>query len=225
MIETLVLNDIRYIKRDPMYIIVFILPFILGFIYKFLAINILEIKPYSYLLQSMFILVVPMMVGMVFGLRLLDEKDEGVISVYATSPLGIKGYISYRIIQCIILALIQLIILALFGVVTKYNFILTLIIGVTLAPCIFLILGIIGKNKIQGITLLKLGGLVLMLPMLQVIAKNKFDIIFKVIPSDFILNASTSGSEIYVGILYILEIIIAIALMTNYFYKRCLKDI
>ena len=163
MIETLILNDMSYIKKDPMYMIVFVLQIIIGNVYRFLVMNIETIKPYSYIVKYLFILVVPMMVGMIFGLRFLDEKDEGIIPVYATSPLGIKAYIGYRIIQCVVLSLIELIILAGSGVVTNCNIIVTTIISILLAPLIFLVLGIMGRNKIQELTLLKLVGLVMML--------------------------------------------------------------
>lgn len=225
MIGALILNDIRYIKKDPMYIIVFILPIILGFIYRSLVIDIECIRPYSYVAQYLLICSTPMMVGMILGFRLLDEKDERVLSVYAVSPLGIKGYMTYRILQCIILSLIELIVLALFGILTKYNFILNIIIGVLLSLFIFLLLSIVGKNKIQGMTILKLSGMVIMLPGLQIIAKNKWDIFFKIIPTDFILTSTFIDSKSFVGILYIFEILAVTLIMINYFYWKCIKDI
>ena len=225
MIETLVLNDIRYIKKDPMYMIVFILPIILGCVYKFLLLNIDFIKPYMYVAKYLFTLIVPVMVGMLLGFRVLEEKDEKVISVYATSPLGIKGYVNYRLFQSLILGLIEVMILSLFGIISEYNFIFTIIISVLLSPCIFLILAIMGKNKIQGMILLKLVGIFTMIPILQVIKDNKWDVLFKIIPTDFILNSNLGNSASYMGIIYIVEIIIAMIVMISYFYKKCLKDI
>ena len=225
MIETLVLNDIRYIKKDPMYMIVFILPIILGCVYKFLLLNIDFIKPYIYVAKYLFTLIVPVMVGMLLGFRVLEEKDEKVISVYATGPLGIKGYVNYRLFQSLILGLIEVMILSLFGIISEYNFIFTIIISVLLSPCIFLILAIMGKNKIQGMILLKLVGIFTMIPILQVIKDNKWDVLFKIIPTDFILNSNLGNSASYMGIIYIVEIIIAMIVMISYFYKKCLKDI
>lgn len=225
MIGTLISNDIRYIKKDPMYWIIFILPIILGCVYNFLVLDIEIVKPFFYVAQYFFILAIPMMVGMVFGFRLLDEKDERVLSVYAVSPLGIKWYIAYRIIQCLVLSFLELIIIILFGIVPQYNSILSILIAISLAPCIFLILGILGKNKIQGMTLLKLIGTVIMIPVLQVIGKNKWDIFFKLLPTDFILKTTIHNMPIYVGIIYAFEILLAIYFMLNYFYKKCTKDI
>ena len=65
----------------------------------------------------------------------------------------------------------------------------------------------------------------MMLQIIQVIKENKFDVIFKIIPTDFVLNASSIDTKMHLGILYILEIIISIGLLLNYFYKKCIKEI
>lgn len=64
-----------------------------------------------------------------------------------------------------------------------------------------------------------------MFPIIQVIKENKFDVIFKIIPTDFILNASFIDTKMHSGILYILEIIISIGLLLNCFYKKCIKEV
>lgn len=150
MIRALILNDIRYMRKDPMCIVAFIMPIILACLYNFLLLKVDFISEYLGVARYMFILIIPMMVGMMFGFRFLDEKDERVLSVYAVSPLGMRKYIVYRIIQCIIVALIEIIIIYLVGIKADYNVLTSIIMATLLGPFIFLILGILGKNKIQG---------------------------------------------------------------------------
>lgn len=225
MILDLIYNDMKYIKKDPMYIIGCIIPLILGLVYKFIISNINMLSDYLFVFQYLFISIIPMMVAMVLGFRVLDEKDERILYVYAVSPLKLSGYINFRIVQCSVLSFIQLIILSLFGITTKYNFALTIVIAVLLAPCLFLIISLIGKNKIQGMTILKLIGTIIVLPGLQVIGKNKWDFIFKFIPTDFILKSTYKNEMIIWGLCYICGISILIIILLSNFYKKSIKDI
>lgn len=225
MIRALILNDIRYMRKDPMCIAAFTLPVILGCMYNLLLLKIDFISEYLGVAKYLFIVVIPMMVGMVFGFRFLDEKDEKVLSVYAVSPLGMRKYIIYRMIQCIIVALIEIIIMYLVGIKTDYNGLTSIIMATLLAPFIFLILGILGKNKIQGVTLLKLIGTVAGLPALQVISRNKWDVIFTLIPTDFIFKSTYVHIEGYIGFIYIIGMILLMGLMIVHFYKKSIINI
>lgn len=225
MIRALILNDIRYMRKDPMCIVAFIMPIILPCLYNFLLLKIDFISEYLGVARYMFILIIPMIVGMMFGFRFLDEKDERVLSVYAVSPLGMRKYIVYRIIQCIIVALIEIIIIYLVGIKADYNSLISIIMATLLGPFIFLILGILGKNKIQGVTLLKLIGTFMGLPALQVISKNKWDWIFTLIPTDFIFKSTYGHIEGYMGFLYIIGMILLMGLMVGHFYKKSIINI
>ncbi|MDF2596804.1 MAG: hypothetical protein K0R69_3145 [Clostridia bacterium] len=225
MRKAILKNDLQYMKRDPMVWMSILTPFIFIVIYKVFVLRLDFFKPYQEVIQYIFIVMIPFLAGMVIGFRVLDEKDEHMISFYAVSPLGIKGYVKLRMMMTAVLAAVGIIVMALFEVVPKEHLFFIGIQAVLLAPVVGLVVSVWGKNKIQGLTLVKIIGMLSVLPVLKVIGENPLDRIFVLIPSYNLFELIVASERndwtlFYTGILGA-----SIYLLMEYFNKKCIHEV
>ncbi len=98
--------DAKLLRGDPMLILSLAVPFILWALMKFafplLAVFIRD--TWSYDIHQwykhagyFFMLLIPMMSGMVYGFILLDERDGGIITAISVTPAGKQGYLKLRL--------------------------------------------------------------------------------------------------------------------------------
>jgi fluoroquinolone transport system permease protein len=103
--------------------------------------------------------IIPMLFGMVYGFILLDERDGGIISYLAITPLGKGGYMLIRMIMPVVLSIFMCVLyLELTGfhkfLSTLQISLISLIVSLE-APMILLFLGAFAGNKVEGIALSK----------------------------------------------------------------------
>ena len=83
MINTLIRNDIAYIKSDPMVWMTLCIPILTVIGYHVLTSCFEFLEPYRAPLTYIFINIMPMTTGGVLGLRILEEKDGQLLRYYA----------------------------------------------------------------------------------------------------------------------------------------------
>ena len=74
---------------------------LMHFLFPFLETMILDqwdvdISPYYPHAGIFFLMLIPMMIGMVYGFILLDERDAGIITAISVTPTGKSGYLKIR---------------------------------------------------------------------------------------------------------------------------------
>ena len=225
MLREILKNDIKYMKKDPMIAMVFAAPVLFAVFYRVIILRFDLLIPYRSVFQYIFAVMLPFMIGMVLGFRMLDEKDEHMLSFYAVSPLGLRGYILLRVIMGIVLGALTIWAVSLFGVVPKEYWFFISVQVVLLAPLVFLILGVIGKNKIQGLTLVKIVGMLFMLPVLRVIKDNPLDYLFMFIPSYNVFELIVRKSFDYWVLIYTGGLFLSLYLLASHFENKCISDI
>jgi fluoroquinolone transport system permease protein len=166
--------DFLQIGRDPMLIMSVAVPAILWLLLEFvfpLTANLamrqwgIDIQEYFMPVSVFFMVLIPMMLGMVYGFILLDERDGGMIMAISVTPLGKNGYILLRMglpvaysFVCIMLFYILL------GTSPQLTFgqhaLLSLVLSLN-APIMLLFLGAFAGNKVEGLAISKGFGLLL----------------------------------------------------------------
>lgn len=104
---------------------------------------------------------IPMLIGTMTGLLMLDERDEGLISYYAVTPFMRRGYMLYRLALPLLLAVsltgIYLIFSGRFE--DHWSNLAVLLLLALEAPCFALFLAAFAANKVEGLALSKISGL------------------------------------------------------------------
>lgn len=168
--RALLINDIRHAGNDPVLLAGFLGPLILILLTRFgypMAAHWLEVG-YSFDLNeyrdfTAFLLVVtiPMLIGMMTGLLMLDERDENIISFFAVTPLMRKGYLLYRLTLPSILSAVLTVLFLTFSGLTKFQLehFLVLLLLLIEAPWFALLVAAFSANKVEGLALYKIGAL------------------------------------------------------------------
>lgn len=184
MLKILIKNDLVYMKKDPMMWMIALMPALCIIIYQLGMYYLSFLQPYGGVLQYMLIGMCSSFAGILFALRMLDEKDEHLMSFYAVSPLGIKGYLLYRggvssVISGVITGITSL------GIIGRVS-INTVIYGSLLGLLLTLVVGNLAQNKIQGMILAKATGLLVVLPCIRQLGDNSKDWLLVFLPWDYL---------------------------------------
>jgi len=187
--------DLKQVMRDSMLAIALVgplililvvrygIPFIGEWIYKQFT---LDIMTYSDLILSFVLVLIPLMLGMLTGFMMLDERDENLIEYYAITPLRKMGYFLYRLTIPVVLSLLYNVLL-LCSVQTQLpplvSIIPVLLMLALEAPLITLLLVGFANNKIEGLALSKGIGLVVFVPAIVYFMAFPWQLVASFIPT------------------------------------------
>ena len=225
MLKEVLKNDMRYMKKDPMVWMMLGVPILYIIIYHFIVLKVQVMIPYKSIVQYLLVALIPFFIGIVLGFRMLDEKDEHLLSFYAVSPLGLKGYIRIRIGMALILGAVSIAIISLFGLVPSTYLFFISFQAILLGPLVFLVIGVIGQNKIQGLTIVKIMGMPIILPVLKLIKENPLDPVFVIIPTYNIFQLIVNKLFDFGVFVYIGALCISIYILMNLFTHKCISEI
>lgn len=234
-------SDFKLIIRDPLLRVVIVILLLMSFLFR---IVVPQLGPFlapwgltlgylnPFLVSFMFVLFVPMGIGMVIGFLLLDEKDNQTIKALAITPVSLNRYFLYRMIMPIILGT-GLIVISVYIVWLVYIefFALLFIAAVTAleGPLWTLIISTFAKNKVQGFTVLKMGGFLFIIPVIAYfIPPTPFELLFGIAPTYWTVKAfwvAAAGDPSYwiyllVGIIYHIGLMIILFIRFNNVMKQ-----
>lgn len=170
--------DARSIARDSLLGWIVLLPPLLGLLLRFAAPALdtwtrqafdFPLAPWYPLLMSNFVLMAPMIVGLVMGFLLLEERDGDTLTALLVTPLPLVAYLRYRIALPTLLAgLVALVSYAAAGLTRVPAAVLLGVVGVSAfqAPLLALLLAGFAADKVQGFALAKAVGALLLAPVL-----------------------------------------------------------
>ncbi len=157
-----------------MYIVFAFYPVILGIIGYFL-IDYLEgqLAPDNLApeIVAMFLI---LMTGYIFGaliaFTLLDDKDDLVLTSLKITPISVKSYVIVKLVVAFIFGFIATLVITLatgfLPDATFWNVLLISLAGAIQAPGVALIVNSFSSNKVEGFVVMKLSGLILIIPVL-----------------------------------------------------------
>lgn len=143
------------------------------------------------LLAGGLLLLPAMLVGMVIGFLLLDERDEGTLIALQVTPLTLTQLFLYRLLWPlavgIVLTAVSLPLTGL-GSWTWREIWLGAIVAAPLAPLLAFLLTAVAQNKVQGLALVKLLSGMQMLPLVAYFVPMPWQFIFGFLPTFWLLR-------------------------------------
>lgn len=184
-------NDLKNITRELMLIYIMFIPVLFAILIRY-GVPILreeflekfDLINYYPLITGYYILLVPVLIGIVAGFLVLDERDEGIVQVLILTPLSKKGYLIYRIFMPMLISLFYILILTpVLGLVevSIRSLIILGLLSMLESPITALFLTAFAGNKVEGLAFSKGLGLLMMVPLLR-FTKSKWTIIAALIP-------------------------------------------
>ena len=158
--------DIRNIVRDPMQTLTAAAPLIIIVVLRiFLSVareQVIQFFDYDIIsdypmIISFFSLLIPMMVGLVIGFIILDERDESMINYYAVTPLTKRGYLVFRMTVPIVFTFLVSVVfyLALYDIyaINMLNLLIVSILLALQAPVFSFLMASNASNKVEGLAI------------------------------------------------------------------------
>lgn len=172
----LIRGDIRHVTRDPMLGFYLIAPLLLLAVLRFgvpVASELLSLQAdfdltvYYDLILSVALFLTPLILGVMTGFLMLDERDEKLIDYYSVTPLSKRGYMQYRLFLPVLLSIVYSTLLLACSGLAPFRFwsLLTILPMMALsAPVMSLFLSAYASNKVEGMALSKGVGLLIFGP-------------------------------------------------------------
>ncbi len=215
--------DARGIQRDGMNMLMLALPLILAMLLRFglppLTAAIREqsgfdLTPYFPVVMGYFVIALsPMVMAVLIGFLLLDEKDDQTLTVLQVTPMSLNTYIAYRLLVPTLLSVIVVFFmfpLAGIGAWDLRLMALSALAAAPLAPMFTMYLAGFAENKVQGFAMMKLMGAVLLLPVFAYFVSGPVEYLFGLVPTYWpfkaywMLEAGQPGAwlPLVIGIVY-----------------------
>jgi fluoroquinolone transport system permease protein len=168
--------DARSIARDDLLIWIMLVPILMGLGVRFLipyAAGLIlrstgfELVPYYPLIVSLLAMTMPLMAGMIIGFLLLDQRDDRTLAAIQVTPLGLNGYLAYRLTLPLALSVVfSAVMIPLTGLAALggVEILLIALSAAPLAPIMALFLVLFAENKVQGLALTKGMGVIIVPP-------------------------------------------------------------
>lgn len=161
------------IYRDQMLLLLCFTPFLISILLRVaipLANELLTkhldfpVAPYYLMVDALVIILGPMMVSIMTGLLMLDERDDGIFLYYSVTPVGGKAYLTLRLSLPFFYSLISNIILMPFTALggLSYGWMIPAAIASSYTGILMgMLLVSIASNKVEGLAVSKILGIII----------------------------------------------------------------
>ncbi|MCE1252351.1 MAG: hypothetical protein LWX83_02255 [Anaerolineae bacterium] len=187
--------DLKNIRRDAMLSWMVFAPLLLAFILRLLVplLNDMalvrfnfDLKPYYGVIASFLFLILPVLIGMVMGFLLLDQRDDQTLLALQVTPLSLNGYLLYRISLPMLLSFVMtLIMIPLTALQEQPLWLLALpaLCAAPLAPMSALFYASLAQNKVQGFAVMKASGALFIPPLIAYFVQSNWQWLFGLVPA------------------------------------------
>lgn len=197
-------GDAKNVLRDPLMILMLGIP-----VYMFILVQFgipfvdIQLESYTsfqlmdhfYLIVCFIVMMAPMMIGMLTGFLLLDEKDDGIFNYMDITPLKRLGFIGYRITLPLIISFVISTILALSflsnnDTVNWGLLIMAIMVVSLLGPLITMYLAACCNNKVEGMTYSKLISIFSIGPVVTYMFEDWWSVFAYIFPMTWLVELS-----------------------------------
>lgn len=226
--------DAKSVVRDSLLRWMLLLPILLALLMRWgvpgLANSLLteygfDLRPYYPLITSFMVLVSPMLIGVVIGFLLLDQRDDGTLAALQVTPLSLNGFLIYRITVPMVLGvLLTLAIIPLTGLVQIHP-LSVLVVAVAAAPfgpIYALLLPCFADNKVQGFALMKALGILSWPPIIAYFLPPIWQWVMGIVPTYWpvklfwILESGESGWWPYFLVALVYQAVLMVPLLRRF---------
>jgi fluoroquinolone transport system permease protein len=210
------ISDFKLVFRDPSLRVFLVIPFIalaiVNLLLPYLISNYDGIADYAPYVLMAAALQMSTMFGFIYCMVLIEEKDTEVAKVYGVLPVSKKGFITFRLmIPFLLSSIFTLIILELqpfYEFQLLSSFTISILAGL-IGPLFALVVTVLSKNKMAGMTWYKLFNLLAIIPLVAFFAPSKYTALFGLIPTHWIFQGM---NDLILGEPFFWDIFIGFAL-------------
>ena len=174
MIGTVVKSELKGMLRDKMTAFFIFFPIILGaigyFIIPVIEDSVQPGNPTPQIVAMFLILMTGYIFGAVTGFTLMDDRDDNVLMSLKITPISVRFYVVLKLLISYFFGVLATIILiyatGFLPDASVWTVLMISIIGALQGPAVALIVNSLAKNKVEGFVIMKMSGLLLIVPVL-----------------------------------------------------------
>jgi len=232
---TLAWGDLKSLSRDNFLILIYCIPVFIALLFRFavpvaagLVHEWVDLTAHYAFIMSFLTFMTPSFVGMVMGFMLLDDRDEDILSYMAVTPLSRTGYLVYRIISPVLVSFFLMYIMLFIAGLTPVPVVRLIPVGIMAAmeaPILALFLAAFANNKVEGLAVYKLAGIIFLAPFVGYFVPSGWQYVAGIFPPFWVSKAFLAcyephtGYWLYLGIGFVVHETF-IHLMMNRFKRR-----
>lgn len=188
MFKRLFLHEIKNITRDKMYIFLALYPVVMTIIAYFLIPYLKETS--TELSANIVVLVFILLNGFIFGaitaFTLLDDADDQVLLSLKITPISVRQYVLLKLVISYVFGVTATLMLLIVTNFYETSNILDMTYIIILAPLqgpIFaLLINALSSNKVEGFVMMKLSGIILLIPIAALFLTKWTELLLGFIP-------------------------------------------
>lgn len=141
--------------------------------------------PFNDLILVILVLFVPIAYGALIGFSILEDRDDNVLTNIKVTPLSIHQFLSFRLIAVYLLCVLATIFVMWFskvGDISMKDIILISLLASLEAPISGLLINSFAKNKIEGFAVMKIGGSIVVFPIVALFFNGARELFFSFAP-------------------------------------------
>lgn len=200
-ILVLSLGDFRNIARDATMLLMLFAPLAIFLLLRFAvpaATEFLQnehdfqLVPYYAFIVCFMSMIPTMLFGLIFGLLILDERDEDIITFITVTPLGKSGYTAYKLFASYVISFLFVFVVIYGTHLMTLEIIYTIPIAAAIAleaPLCSLFLAAFAENKVAGLAYGKIIGLMYIAPFIVFFVNSNWQLLASPLPPYWIAKA------------------------------------
>jgi fluoroquinolone transport system permease protein len=202
-LATFGMNDLRSIQRDSLMLYIVLVPLVIIPLVRLLIPGLtawlldsasFHLVPYYPLILSIFIVIqFPVLFGLVFGLLILDERDDNTLMALQVTPVSMDGYLLYRIGMACAFSVLYVLLLAplsgLMDIALLPMLVPVALVASLLAPLVLMVLVVFASNKLEGLALMKGLGILFLGPIAAFFIESNLQLLLGILPTYWVAKA------------------------------------
>lgn len=191
MYGTFFISELKKWLRDPMMRFMLFYPLLFGIIGRYILPAIARTSDFSIEANADFILAVltlitPVAFGALVGFSILEDRDDHIINSVKVTPLTFNQFMSFRLVMVFVLTFAACIFVMWFSAIGNLPWVDIIAVAFLAslgAPMTGLVINIFSRNKIEGFAVMKLFGIIIILPVVALIFTDAKELFFSAVPA------------------------------------------
>lgn len=210
MYGSFIKSEIKKWSRDSMMGFMLVYPIIFGLLGRYFLPWLTKkygfnFVPFNDLILVILVLFVPIAYGALIGFSILEDRDDNVLTNIKVTPLSLHQFLSFRLIAVYLLCVLATIFVMWFsnvGDISMKNIILISLLASLEAPISGLLINSFAKNKIEGFAVMKIGGSIVVFPIVALFFNGARELFFSFAPgfwSAKVISSIIRGGGLYLS--------------------------
>ena len=187
MLKLVFLHELKNIIRDKMYAFFLVYPIIISVVSYFLIPYLYDLNPLASDITFLGLLLMNSFIfGVVTSFTLLDDQDDNVLLSLKITPISVKLYVLFKLLMSYIFGIISTLLMLLsvdyFAQTNLIDLLFILILAPMQGPILAMLIASISRNKVEGFVIMKLSGLILMVPIAALFLTDWKELLISIFP-------------------------------------------